>query len=258
MSVALLLTNSSDNSMQKTSNLLSPAPPPYSWSLLGKCEGPAPPPSSKISWSFDLPWNPENTPRYQRTLNTNSQSVSKPRKARLKPRPTIGQSPVHATQYTGRLTARPPTRLTSGKRRPWCQILRGTLIPSNKRKDKKSNTNAYGRKGRERKRLYTNACGKERKNRQQMPMEKKERPNHKWWWKTKEGCPNQASKRKMAALIRQANSWHQMEETKQLKPPQNPKRWPTCKHKVEDTHHQITILIDYCLQQMSGRLQSKP
>ena len=57
MSVAPLLTNNLDNSKQKTSNLLSPAPPPYSWSLLGKCEGPAPPPSSKISWSFDLAWN---------------------------------------------------------------------------------------------------------------------------------------------------------------------------------------------------------
>ena len=59
MSVAPLLTNNLDNSKQKTSNLLSPAPPPYSWSLLGKSEGPAPPPSSKISWSFDLAWNPE-------------------------------------------------------------------------------------------------------------------------------------------------------------------------------------------------------
>ena len=49
MSVAPLLTNNLDNSKQKTSNLLSPAPPPYSWSLLGKSEGPAPPPSSKIS-----------------------------------------------------------------------------------------------------------------------------------------------------------------------------------------------------------------
>ena len=58
MSVAPLLTNNLDNSKQKTSNLLRPAPPPYSWSLLGKCEGPAPPPSSKISWSFDLTWNP--------------------------------------------------------------------------------------------------------------------------------------------------------------------------------------------------------
>ena len=58
MSVAPLLMNNLDNSKQKTSNLLSPAPPPYSWSLLGKCEGPAPPPSSKISWSFDFAWNP--------------------------------------------------------------------------------------------------------------------------------------------------------------------------------------------------------
>ena len=58
MSVAPLLMNNLDNSKQKTSNLLSPAPPPYSWSLLGKSEGPAPPPSSKISWSFDLAWNP--------------------------------------------------------------------------------------------------------------------------------------------------------------------------------------------------------
>ena len=59
MSVAPLLMNNLDNSKQKTSNLLSPAPPPYSWSLLGKSEGPAPPPSSKISWSFDLAWNPD-------------------------------------------------------------------------------------------------------------------------------------------------------------------------------------------------------
>ena len=58
MSVAPLLMNNLDNSKQKTSNLLSPAPPPYSWSLLGKSEGPAPPPSSKISWSFDLAWSP--------------------------------------------------------------------------------------------------------------------------------------------------------------------------------------------------------
>ena len=56
--------------------------------------------------------------------------------------------------------------------------------PWNKRqqdKDKKPNTNSNGRKGRERKRLYTNACGKERKNRPQMPVAKKERPNHKCW-----------------------------------------------------------------------------
>ena len=59
MSVAPLLMNNLDNSKHKTSNLLSPAPPPYSWSLLGKSEGPAPPPSSKISWSFDLAWSPD-------------------------------------------------------------------------------------------------------------------------------------------------------------------------------------------------------
>ena len=62
MSVAPLLTNNLNNSKQKTSNLLSPAPPPYSWFLLGKLEGSAPPPSSKISWSFDLAWNPERDP----------------------------------------------------------------------------------------------------------------------------------------------------------------------------------------------------
>ena len=40
---------------------------------------------------------------------------------------------------------------------------------------KKSNTNAYGRKGRERERLYTNACGKERKTKPQMLV-----ANEKW------------------------------------------------------------------------------
>ena len=50
------------------------------------------------------------------------------------------------------------------------------------------------KKGSERKRLYTNACGKERRNRPQMPVAKKERPNHKCWWQTKNGFPNQSSK----------------------------------------------------------------
>ena len=45
MSVAPLLMKNLDNSKQKTSNLLSPAPPPYSWSLLG---------------IFDLAWNPDS------------------------------------------------------------------------------------------------------------------------------------------------------------------------------------------------------
>ena len=84
-----------------------------------------------------------------------------------------------------------------------------------------SNTNAYGRKGRERKRMYTNACDKERKNKPEMPVTKKERPNHKCWWQTKNGCPNQASKQLTPD-----------ERNKQLKPPQNSQRLPTCKHKV--------------------------
>ena len=79
MSVAPLLMNNLDNSKQKTSNLLSPAPPPYSWSLLGKSEGPAPPPSSKISWSFDLAWSPwdrsyVHVNYIDRTLTRNQQS----------------------------------------------------------------------------------------------------------------------------------------------------------------------------------------
>ena len=52
----------------------------------------------------------------------------------------------------------------------------------------------------------------------------------------------------MAALISQANSWHQMKETEQLKPPQNPKRLPTYKQMVENTHtqkyHQITTVCN--------------
>jgi len=54
--------------------------------------------------------------------------------------------------------------------------------------------NAYSRKGHVRKKLYTNACDKKRKNRPQMPVAKKERPNHKCWWQMKNCCPNQASK----------------------------------------------------------------
>ena len=63
----------------------------------------------------------------------------------------------------------------------------------------------------------------------------------------------------MAAIIRKANSWRQMKETKQLKPPQNPKRLPTCKHKAEETKKQLTKSqqIDYRLQQRSGQLQSE-
>ena len=76
----------------------------------------------------------------------------------------------------------------------------------------------------------TNACGKER-------------ANHKCWWQTKNGFPNQSSKQLTPN-----------ERTQQLKSPQNPKRLPTCKHKVEKTPPNHNSLIDYCLQQRSGRL----
>ena len=57
-----------------------------------------------------------------------------------------------------------------------------------------SNTNAYDRKGRER-------------NCTQMPVTKKERTNHKYLWqRKKEQTANAGGKRKMAALIKQANS----------------------------------------------------
>ena len=78
-----------------------------------------------------------------------------------------------------------------------------------------------------------------------MPVAKKERTDHKCLWqRKKDQTTNAGGKQKMAALLRQANSWHQMKETKQLKPPQNPKRLPTCKHKVGKNNnkkpHQIT------------------
>ena len=69
-----------------------------------------------------------------------------------------------------------------------------------------------------------------------MPVAKKERTDHKCLWQgKKDQTTNAGGKRKMAALISQADSWHQMKETKQLKPPQNSKQLPTCKHKVEKT-----------------------
>ena len=85
-----------------------------------------------------------------------------------------------------------------------------------------SNTNAYGRKGHEIKRPYTNACGKERKNRPQMSVAKKERANHKCWWQTKNGFPDQSSKQLTPN-----------ERNKTAETTSNPKRLPTCKRKVE-------------------------
>ena len=90
-----------------------------------------------------------------------------------------------------------------------------------------SNKNAYDRKGgRERKKLYTNACDKERKKGPQMPVAKKERTtnacgkerknrpqmpvakrtDHKrLWQRKKEQTTNAGGKLNMAVLTRQAN-----------------------------------------------------
>ena len=105
---------------------------------------------------------------------------------------------------------------------------------------------------------YAEKAVKER-DRTQMPMAKKERTDHKCLWqRKKDQSTNAGGKRKMAALIRQANSRHQMKETKQLKPPQNPKRLLTCKDYIRWKKHtkippNHNSLIDYCLQQRSGR-----
>ena len=117
---------------------------------------------------------------------------------------------------------------------------------------KKSNTNAYGRKGRERERLYTNACGKERKNRPQMPVAKKERPDHKCWWQTKNGCPNQSSKRLTPTEKWNPPSWNHLKIPNGYLPANI--RWKKQNKKTTTPNH--NSLIDYCLQQRSGRLQS--
>ena len=72
----------------------------------------------------------------------------------------------------------------------------------------------------------------------------------------KDQTTNAGGKRKIAALISQANSWHQMKETKQLKPPQNPKWLPICKHKVEKTHTQKKEEKKSTKSQQSNRLLS--
>ena len=74
-----------------------------------------------------------------------------------------------------------------------------------------------------------------------MPVAKKERPNHKCWWQTKNGCTNQASKQLTPN-----------ERNKKLKPPQNPKRLPTCKHEVENTHKKHTTKSYQSNRQLSA------
>ena len=77
----------------------------------------------------------------------------------------------------------------------------------------------------------------------QMPVAKKERTDHKCLWqRKKEQTTNAGGKRrKIASLINQQTAdTIEMKETKQLKPPQNPKRLPTYKHNVEKIHAKDT------------------
>ena len=55
-----------------------------------------------------------------------------------------------------------------------------------------------------------------------MPVAKKESANHKCWWQTKIGVPNQSADTKW----KKQNSWNRLK---------TPKRLPTCKQKVEKT-----------------------
>ena len=64
-----------------------------------------------------------------------------------------------------------------------------------------------------------------------MPVAKRERPDHKCEWQMKNGCPNQASKQLTPK-----------ERNKTAETTPKPKWLPTCKHKVEKTHHQITTV----------------
>ena len=132
-------------------------------------------------------------------------------------------------------------KLTSSKRTPWYQKLRYPETSANKAETKSLT------------RMPTAEKAVKERDCTQMPVAKKERTDHKCLrQRKKDQTTNAGGKWKMAALIRQANSWHQMKETKQLKPHQNPKWLPTCKHKVEkihtQKHHQITTVnIEYRL-----------
>ena len=101
--------------------------------------------------------------------------------------------------------------------------------------------NAYGRKGRERKRLYTNACGKERKKEQATNDYGKERKTKPQMMVANDffflnGCPNQASKRKNGCPNQASKQLTPNERNKTAETTSKTrKRWPTCKHKVEKT-----------------------
>ena len=138
---------------------------------------------------------------------------------------------------------------------------------------RKSNINAYGRKGCERnytempvatKEPSTNACGKERKNKPHMPVTKKKKEqttntcgNKR---KNKPHKPVAKERKKQMPVAKKESTNHKClwqtkngfpnqankqltpnEKTKQLKPPQKPKQLPTCNS---------SSLIDYVLSQL--------
>ena len=72
----------------------------------------------------------------------------------------------------------------------------------------------------------------------QMPMAKKERTDHKCLWqRKKDQTTNTGAKRKMAALISQANSSHQLKETKHLKHNNNNNVHLSCAHQRPERSH---------------------
>ena len=91
-------------------------------------------------------------------------------------------------------------------------------------KDRKSSMNAYSRKGRVRKKLYTNVCDNNNNNKR----EREKRTDHKCLWqRKKEQTTNVGGKRKMAALIRQASK--QLTPNERKTKPQKLVGWQTRK-----------------------------
>ena len=75
---------------------------------------------------------------------------------------------------------------------------------------------------------------KARKNRPRMPVAKKERTNYKWWWQTKNGCPNQASEHWADTKRKKQNSWTHLKTPKGGQPASL--RWYTHTHTHTHTH----------------------
>ena len=117
---------------------------------------------------------------------------------------------------------------------------------------------AYSRKCRVRKKLYTKVKDKTKKQKRKKertdhkcPVAKKERPNHKCWWQTKNGCPNQASKQ---LTSNERNKTAEITSKPQTVAYLQAYSGEKNTHKNTPPNH--NSLIDYCLQQRSGRLKT--